>query len=280
MLKEKTSGPTKQSFGLLTIRLIPAIPKSLSKMHKILSTYVLTTILLTGNCIAQDGKEILRKADAKLRGTTAVTEMSIKIVRPSWSREMTMKSWSKGNTLAMILVTSPVKEKGIVFLKRGKEIWNWIPNIERNVKLPPSMMGQSWMGTDFSNDDLVKESSIVNDYTHEVAGEETIKGRLCWKVEMTPKPDAAVVWGKIHTWVDKEEYMQMRTEFYDEDGYLISTMSASEVKMLGGKLIPARMEMVPEEEEGKKTIMTYKSMEFDKPIEDSFFTTQNMKRIR
>lgn len=249
-------------------------------MYKNLSTCLLFALLIAVSSSAQDGKEILRKADAKLRGTTAITEMSIKIVRPSWTREMTMKSWSKGNTLAMILITNPVKEKGIVFLKRGKEIWNWIPNIERNIKLPPSMMGQSWMGTDFSNDDLVKESSIVNDYTHEIRGDSTLEGRLCWKIEMTPKPDAAVVWGKIYTWVDKEEFMQMRTEFYDEDNYLISTMSASEVKMLGGKMIPSRMEMVPEEEEGKKTIMTYKSMEFDKPLEDSFFTTQNMKRIR
>ncbi|MBL4577817.1 MAG: outer membrane lipoprotein-sorting protein [Flavobacteriales bacterium] len=228
----------------------------------------------------EDGKEILRKADARMRGTTAITEMSIKIVRPSWTREMTMKSWSKGDKLAMVLITSPAKEKGIVFLKRNKEIWNWIPNIERTVKLPPSMMGQSWMGTDFSNDDLVKESSIVHDYTHVVVGDTTLENRLCWKIELTPKPDAAVVWGKIHTWVDKKDYMQMRTEFYDEDDYLISTMSASEVRDLGGKLLPTKLEMVPEEEEGKKTIMTYKSMEFDKPIEDNFFTTQNMKRVR
>lgn len=249
-------------------------------MQKIASVSLFIFILLAAPSTAQDGKEILRKADAKLRGTTAITEMSIKIVRPTWTREMTMKSWSKGSKLAMILITSPVKEKGIVFLKRGKEIWNWIPSIERNVKLPPSMMGQSWMGTDFSNDDLVKESSIVNDYTHKVTGDTTLENRLCWEIEMTPKPDAAVVWGKIYTWVDKKDYMQMRTEFYDEDDFLISTMSASDVRMLGGKLLPTKMEMVPEEEEGKKTIMIYKSMEFDKPLDDSFFTTQNMKRVR
>jgi len=247
---------------------------------KFIGSAILIFLLATGFLTPETGEEILKKADAKLRGSTAITVMSITIIRPTWSREITMKSWSKGSNLAMVLITSPVKEKGIVFLKRNKEIWNWIPKIERTVKLPPSMMGQSWMGTDFTNDDLVKESSLIHDYTHKVDGDTTLEGRTCWKLELTPKPDAAVVWGKIYTWIDKEEYMQMRTEFYDEDGYLISTMSASDVKKLGGKWLPTKMEMVPEEEEGKKTVMRYISMEFDKPIEDSFFTTQNMKRVK
>jgi len=250
------------------------------KTYKLFSLSLISLLILSAFNTQEDGKEILRKADAKLRGTTAITEMSIKIVRPTWSREMTMKSWSKGDKLAMVLITSPVKEKGIVFLKRDKEIWNWMPSIERNVKLPPSMMGQSWMGTDFTNDDLVKESSMIHDYTHKVLGDSTIEDRPCWKIELTPKPDAAVVWGKIYTWIDKEEYMQMRSEFYDEDDILISTMNASEVKKLGGKLIPTKLVMEPQEEKGNKTILTYKSMEFDKPIADSFFTTQNMKRVR
>ena len=241
---------------------------------------IASLILFSSFSLEDDGKEILRKADAKLRGTTAITEMSIKIVRPSWTREMTMKSWSKGSNMAMVLLTSPIKEKGIVFLKRDKEIWNWIPNIDRNIKLPPSMMGQSWMGTDFTNDDLVKESSMINDYVHKLMTDETVEGRLCWKIEMIPLPDAAVVWGKVYTWIDKEEYMQLRTEFYDEDDILVSTMNASEVKTLGGKLLPTKLVMEPQEEKGKKTIMTYHSMEFDKPLEDRFFTTQNMKRVR
>ncbi len=230
--------------------------------------------------LAQDAKEIMVKMNNKLRGNTSKSEMSLKIIRPSWTREMKMKSWAKANSYAMVLITYPAKEKGIVFLKRNKEIWNWIPSIERNIKLPPSMMMQSWMGTDFTNDDLVNESSIINDYTHKLLNDSTIEGRLCWKIELMPKPDAAVVWGKLFIWIDQKDYMQLRTEFYDEDGYLVNIMKGSNIKMLGGKLLPSKMEMIPVEEEGKKTVMEYHSLQFDMPLEDSFFTTQNMKRIR
>ena len=113
---------------------------------------------------AQNAKEIVKLADQKMRGSTMQAEISIKTIRPTWSREMQCKIWMKGNQLSMIMITSPAKDKGIVFLKKKKEVWNWIPALERTIKLPPSMMSQSWMGTDFTNDDLVKESSIIEDY--------------------------------------------------------------------------------------------------------------------
>ena len=164
-------------------------------------------------------------------------------------------------------------------MKRGKEIWNWVPSIERIIKLPPSMMMQNWMGTDFTNDDLVKQSSIVNDYTHKVLATETIEGYPCYKIEMIPNEDAAVVWGKVITWIDKKEYMQLKAEFYDEDGDLINKMIGKSPKLFSGKMLPSIMEMIPVEKKGQKTVMTYNSLEFDTPIDDSFFTTQNMKKV-
>lgn len=142
------------------------------------------------------------------------------------------------------------------------------------------MMMQSWMGSDLTNDDLVKQSSIVTDYDHKKLGEETIEGRECWKIEMRPKEDAAVVWGKIVVWISKKEYLQLKTEFYDEDDYLTNTMLGKNVKKLGGRMIPTRMEVIPEEEDGSKTILEYLSAEFDVAIKDSFFSVQNMKRVR
>ena len=116
--------------------------------------------------------EILQKADEKTRGSeSAYSEMTITTVRPKWTREMAMKSWAKGNDYSLILITSPARDKGTAFLKRKKEVWNWVPNIERSIKMPPSMMMQSWMGTDFTNDDLVRESSTVDDYDSEVVGD-------------------------------------------------------------------------------------------------------------
>lgn len=236
-------------------------------------------LLLTAN--GQTAREIIKKSDEKMRGSTsAITEMTITIVRPKWQREMTLKTWAKGEELSLSLIKSPAKEKGITFLKRHKEIWNWMPSIERTIKLPPSMMMQSWMGTDFTNDDLVRESSILNDYDQKIIGDSTILGRTCWKIQLDPKPEAAVVWGKLIVFIDQQDFIQLRSEMYDEDGYLVNTMNSMDIKEMGGKTLAAKMEMIPEEEPGHKTIMEITSIEFDRPIDDEFFTTSNMKRIK
>ena len=142
-------------------------------------------------------KDIVRIADEKNRGETMQGEMSMTIIRPKWERTVSMKSWSKGDKYFMIYITEPAKEKGQVFLKVDKEMWNYVPTISRMIKIPPSMMMQSWMGSDFTNDDLVKQSSIVVDYDHTLLGEENIRGMECYKIELIPHEDAAVVWGKI-----------------------------------------------------------------------------------
>lgn len=229
---------------------------------------------------AQGASEVIKKADEKAKGKSSLATMTIQIIRPSWTREMSLKTWTKGNDYALILVTGPVKDKGIVYLKRKKEVWNWIPAIERNIKLPPSMMSQSWMGTDFTNDDLVKEASIVEDYTHSFLADAVIDGRDCYQVQMIPKPEAAVVWGKVLLWVDKKEFIMLHGEYFDEAGKLINTLHASEIKMLGGRMLPARLEMVPADKKGNKTILLYRDLVFDKPIADELFSTQYMPKVQ
>ncbi|MCB0667099.1 MAG: outer membrane lipoprotein-sorting protein [Saprospiraceae bacterium] len=229
----------------------------------------------------QSALEIVKKADEKARGiNSSKGEMKMTIVRPNWSREITIKSWSKGSDYSLMLITAPARDKGTAFLKRDQEIWNWQPTIDRAIKLPPSMMMQSWMGSDFTNDDLVRESSIVVDYTHKLLGEEEIDGRMCYKIELTPKPEAPVVWGKVISWISKEELLQLKTEFYDEEGYLVNTMVGKDVRMIGGRLLPTRLEMIPADEEGKKTVVEQLELTFDAPIDESFFSIQNMKRVR
>ena len=191
-----------------------------------------------------------------------------------------MKAWSKGDDYSMILINSPAKEKGTVFLKRIKEVWNWIPSIERNIKLPPSMMSQSWMGTDFTNDDLVKEASAVEDYTHTHIGKETIAGKECYKIEMLPKPSAAIVWEKVIVWIDTKDFLQLKAEFYDEDGELVYIMNSSDVKEIGGRKITSKIEMIPVDKEGNSTWIIYNDILFDKEIKDDFFTTRNMKQLK
>ncbi|MGB5500724.1 MAG: outer membrane lipoprotein-sorting protein [Maribacter sp.] len=225
-------------------------------------------------------KDIVKKADENMRGKTSLADITIQIKRPTWSREMNMKAWSKGDDYSMILINSPAKEKGTVFLKRIKEVWNWIPSIERNIKLPPSMMSQSWMGTDFTNDDLVKEASAVEDYTHLHLGKETIAGKECYKIEMIPKPSAAIVWEKVIVWIDVEDFLQLKAEFYDEDGALVNIMNSGDVKEIGGRKITSKIEMIPVDKEGNSTWIIYNDILFDKEIKDDFFTTRNMKQLR
>jgi outer membrane lipoprotein-sorting protein len=230
--------------------------------------------------LGQDALEIVKKADEKMRGKTSQAEMVIRTIRPTWSREMSVKTWLKGNDYALILILEPIKDKGIVFLKRKKEVWNWLPTLERSIKLPPSMMTQSWMGTDFTNDDLVKESSIVNDYDHSILGDTTVQGRDCYKIQMLPKPEAAVVWGKLMVCIDKKDFMELYSRFYDEDGILINTLTASNIKTMDGRLIPTRLEMVPADKKNQKTEILYNKITFDRPIEADFFTIEKMRNIK
>ena len=232
--------------------------------------------------LAQDpsAKEVVRRADEQMRGNTSEAYFSIMVIRPSWSREMKLKAWSKGERYSMILVTAPAKEKGISFLKREREVWNWIPAVERNIKLPPSMMSQSWMGTDFTNDDLVREASAVSDYEHRHLGRETVEGYDCYRIEMIPKPQAAVVWEKVIVWIDTVDFLQLKSEFYDEDGKLVNLMYGSAVKVLGGRKITSRIEMVPVDKEGHSTVIRYEDIRFDQEIPDEFFTPRNMTRLQ
>lgn len=230
---------------------------------------------------AQNATEIIKKADEKWNGEkSSESKMTMTIIRPAWERTVEFKSWTKGRDYALTLITAPAKEKGQTFLKRGTEMWNWMPSISRMIKLPPSLMSEGWMGSDYTNDDILKESSIVVDYTHQIIGSETIDGWECWKIEMTPKEDAAVVWGKVIKWISKKEYLMMKSEYYDEDEYLIKTELASDVKIMDDRKIPTRLEIVPADKEKQKTVVIITEMKFNNPINDSFFSQQNMKRVR
>jgi outer membrane lipoprotein-sorting protein len=225
--------------------------------------------------------EIIKKAEDKFMGEkTSQGIMTIKIIRPAWQRNITAKSWSKGKNFSLTLITAPAREKGQSFLKRYNELWNWNPTISRMIKLPPSMMSQGWMGSDYSNDDILRETSILDDYNQKLLGEENAQGYACYKIELIPHEDAAVVWGKIITWISKDEFFQMKAEYYDEDGYLIRTMLSSDIKIFDDRKLPSIMEIIPEEEEGRKTVVILESLKFNDPIADSFFSQQNMKRVR
>ena len=239
--------------------------------------FALPTLLLGQDLTAE---EIIHRSEENLRGGSSYSEMKMTIVRPTWSRETTMKSWAKDQDLALILVTSPARDQGIAYLKRDNDIWNWQPKIERTIKLPPSMMSQSWMGSDFTNDDLVRESSITDDYEQSLLGKEMVNDLECYKLELIPHEDAAVVWGKLIMWITTDHFMQVKTEFYDEEGFLINTMTASKFTTFDDRHLPARMTVVPEDKPGHQTIVEYLTLDFNQEIPERVFTIQHMKNLQ
>ena len=228
---------------------------------------------------AQDAAEIIRKADELMRGESSYSQITMTIVKPEWQRRMTMKSWSLEPEYSIVYVTEPARDKGSVTLKRGNEVWNWLPSVQKVIKIPPSMMLQSWMGSDFTNDDLVRASSIVKDYTHKLLGRELYEGHECFKIELIPKPEAGVVWAKVLVWISTEGYLEYKTEYYDEDGALVKSFLGSKVKTFGDRKLPAHWEMVPYNEPGNKTILDYDDLRFNEKIGTDFFSLQNMKRV-
>jgi len=225
--------------------------------------------------------DIIRKADEKFNGEkSSMMVMTMTIVRPTWKRSVEFKNWSLGREFALTLITAPAKDLGQTFLKRGNEMWNWNPSINRLIKLPPSMMSQGWMGSDYTNDDILKESSVVNDYTHEIIGEEAILDRSCYKIKMTAKEDAAVIWGHQIRWIDKKDFLVLKAELFDEDGVLVRTETGSEIRTMDGRIIPTRLELIPAEEPGNKTLVDIMEVKFNIAVQENFFSQQNMKNIR
>ncbi|MCH8569669.1 MAG: outer membrane lipoprotein-sorting protein [Balneolales bacterium] len=228
---------------------------------------------------SENAREIISKMNDTMRGESSYSEMSMTIERPRYTREVSMRSWAQGTDYSMILITAPSRDAGTTFLKRKNEIWNYVPNVDRTIKMPPSMMSQSWMGSDFTNDDLVNETSIVDDFNHSILREETYDGRESWVIEMIPHEEAAVVWGKVLVWVCKEDFIQLRVESYDQSGDLAQTMKLDRIKNLGGRMLPSRMIMTPADKD-QKTTLEYKTLEFGITEGEDFFTQRNMQRIR
>jgi outer membrane lipoprotein-sorting protein len=212
---------------------------------------IILFVLIITTPFAQDAKEIIAKSDELIKSKSSYSEFSMEIIKTDWSRSFGMKSWALEPDYAIIYITEPARDKGTVTLKRKKEVWNWIPAAQKVIKIPPSMMLQSWMGSDFTNDDLVKESSIVNDYTHSIIREEMYNDYECYVIESIPKEDAGVVWGKLLTWISKEYYFQLKTEFYDEDEFLVKKYIGSDIKHMDGRYFPTHWEMLPEDRPGE-----------------------------
>ncbi len=225
-----------------------------------------------------DAEQLARRCDRALKGKTQTGKCSMTVRRPEWQRTLEMDFWMVTPDKTFIRITAPAKERGTGTLRIKTNMWLYLPKVERIIKIPPSLMLQPWMGSDFTNDDLVKESSLVEDYTHSIAGEVTTAGDACWRLVAMPKPDAAVVWGKMILDIRKTDALPRKQEFYDERGRLRKVLTFEEIRRLGDRNYPLRWRMVPVDKPGHETLLVYKQLRFDRPIPARIFTQQNLKR--
>jgi outer membrane lipoprotein-sorting protein len=222
-------------------------------------------------------QDLIKEAEDLMRGQSNIGTMTMIITTPHWERSMTMDFWEKGKDLSLVKVTAPPKEAGTVSLKVDQNMWNYVPAVEKVIKVPPSMMMQSWMGSDFSNDDLVRESSISRDYIASITGKNSTPDGDVYVLELIPRPEAAVVWGKITAYVRAADHIPVTYEYYDEKGKLIRVMELTDVKHMGGRNIPTVWTMVPKTKEGRKTVVVLNKIEFNVPISNDVFSLSKLK---
>jgi len=235
-------------------------------------------LLLAGAALlfGSEAEEIIKKVEDNFRGKNVYMKMKMVITSERGERTVEIESWAVGKKKGFMKILYPPRDRGITFLKLDQQLWQYVPKIERIVKIPPSMMLQSWMGSDFTNDDMVKESSISDDYDAEIVKKE---GTVV-TIALTPKPDAAVVWGKIVTQVDTRNDTQVHDVFYDDFGAEVREMFYGEVKTFNGHHVPTVMRIKPLEKgkEKNETQVLLSDVVYDRGIKESYFTKQALKR--
>ncbi len=224
---------------------------------------------------SMDARAMIHRTEQELRAKTEQGTVSMTVRTPDWQRTLQMNYWGINPDRTFIRVTAPAKEAGTSTLRIGSNMWNYLPSVERVIKIPPSLMLQSWMGSDFTNDDLVRESSLEKDYDHKLDGEATQDGDLCYRVISTPKPNAPVVWGHLVLFVRKQDFLPHREEYYDEKGKLQKVLTFEDFRQMSGRLYPARWKMDSVTKPGHETVLVYGQLIFDRPIPASVFTQEN-----
>jgi len=242
---------------------------------------LLIAILLAGPARAAStltAKDILDRVDDLFRGDSSHGRMVMTVTTVNWKRSLTIEAWSEGKDKSLLRILAPTKEKGTATLRVDNDIWNYLPKVNRVIKLPSSMMGSSWMGSHFTNDDLVKESRMADDYTFEVTYEGERAGRKVIEITCIPKPEAVVVWGKLVVEVAAEDYMPFEMVYYDEDLNKARTMRFEDVGLLGGRRLPKTMVVTPADKPSESTVVTYMDMSFDLKLSLDLFTLRNLQQ--
>lgn len=220
--------------------------------------------------------EWLKYADKEMRGDRSQSEMSMTIETPNWKRTLEIDSEVDGKKQALSTITSPAKEKGIRTLRIENNMWNYFPKLKRKVAVSSSMLLASWMGSDFTNDDILKASSMSGDYDHKFLEDKTIDEQTLRAIENTAKSNSKVMWPRIITYASKEDCLPRYNHYFDKQGTLKRTLAFSEIKIMDGHKVPTYWEMKPEDDKTKKTTVTYKSIKFNTNFKADHFTQKNL----
>ena len=229
---------------------------------------------------AQSPREIIDQVDRLMRGEASIARFTMDIRTENWDRSLTLRAWSLGTEHALIRVETPQREAGTATLRANQEVWNYLPRVDRTIKVPSSMMMGSWMGSHFTNDDLVKESRLVDDYEIEITFEGERDGAEVWEFVLVPLPEAPVVWGGIRYQVRKEDFMPTWARYYDESDEIVRTMVFSEIRLMGSRLVPTVMTMEPADKPGETTVVRYHELDFDVDLDEDYFSLRNLRRER
>ncbi len=220
--------------------------------------------------------ELARRMDELYRSKTSSASVEMEVVTPDWRRTLVLRAWSMGRDRTLIRILEPKKEAGVGTLRIGTEMWNYLPNVDKVIKIPPSMMMSSWMGSDFTNDDLVKEFTFVDDFTFRLVRPDDAQPGTLY-LECRPKPGVPVVWDRVVVALTENGEIPVWQRFYDEKGRVVRLLAYSEVKTFGGRTIPTVMEMVPETDPGHKTILRYRDVQFDLPLDPNLFSLRTLQ---
>ncbi len=250
----------------------------LVQVKTLLTVIACITLLVVTPARAMEIDTLIRHMDKLWRGETSQALMTMTVKTQRYQRSMSLEAWSRGKDDSLIVIRKPVKDRGIATLKVKQNIWNYLPKINRVTRIPSSMMSGSWMGSHFTNDDLVKESTFEDDYDSSISFEGTRDGKTIYELTSLPKPDAAVVWGKIVIEIEQETLAPLRWLYFDEEGSLIRTLKFDKVKKIGERFVPMRLSLQPEDKPDESTVITYESIEFNVELTSSFFSLQNLKQ--
>jgi Outer membrane lipoprotein-sorting protein len=239
---------------------------------------VLVVTRVPGLAAQQTAREIIDRVDRMMQGESSEALLDMEIRTEHWTRTLEMRVWSLGTERALVRVISPQKDAGMATLKVGNEVWNYLPRVDRTLKIPPSLMMGSWMGSHFTNDDLVKESRMIDDYDIEIGYDGDRDGVAVWEFDLTPKPEAPVVWGRIVERIRKSDLMPIWAKYYDEDGTLVRTLAFGDYKRFGDRLVPTTMRVQPADKPDEVTQLTYHELKFDVALDPAFFSLRNLRK--